>query len=322
MYCEDDLSGGLTKWDSSSITYATGHTGKACRSSHNNDDGYWSPIYGFQVEHRMPSSGELYISFWINYEAGFYGYCETPKIWNVKWLWTGTPTAETHAECIFQSYTDGSIGLAWQLSGTVAHYASGAIKYGSFSYTMGDWMHVEFYIKQSTGANKNNHDGVMRVTVNSVNVINETDVATGDWSEFPIRVPGIKGSCACPSGSGWWMIDDYEAFDGIPTADTTAPTVTAFTIPSTSLSLLVSISSFTCTDAVGVTGYQITETESAPVSTGAGWTATAPTSYTFGSTGEKTLYGWCKDAANNVSTSGTDTVTVSQAISKAPFIIP
>jgi hypothetical protein len=81
--------------------------------------------------------------------------------------------------------------------------------------------------------------------------------------------------------------------------DTTAPTVTAFTIPANSSSLTVTISSFTATDAVGVTGFCIQPTNS---STGCTWYATAPATYPFGTQGAKTLYAFAKDAAGNIST--------------------
>ena len=103
--------------------------------------------------------------------------------------------------------------------------------------------------------------------------------------------------------------------------DTTAPTVDAFTVPETSATRLVTSSTFTCT---GASHYIMNESAVAPLASADGWTATAPTSYTFGSDGAKTLYGWCKDTAGNVSTSVSDTVTVTTTgvISKAPFIIP
>jgi len=84
--------------------------------------------------------------------------------------------------------------------------------------------------------------------------------------------------------------------------DTTAPTVTAFTIADlTPESLTATISAFTATDAVGVTGYLITESSTPPATGAAGWVGTAPTSYTRGSAGTVPLYGWAKDAAGNVS---------------------
>ena len=85
------------------------------------------------------------------------------------------------------------------------------------------------------------------------------------------------------------------------TIDTIAPVVTAFSIPSTSSSLTVSITTFTVTDAVGVTGYLLTESSAKPAADAAGWSGTKPASYTFGSEGSKTLFAWAKDAAGNVS---------------------
>ena len=60
--------------------------------------------------------------------------------------------------------------------------------------------------------------------------------------------------------------------------DVTKPIVNTFAIPATASSLTISITSFTATDNIGVTGYNLTETNVAP---GSGWTATAPTTYTF-----------------------------------------
>lgn len=104
-------------------------------------------------------------------------------------------------------------------------------------------------------------------------------------------------------------IYNTEVNQGEP-GDVTAPTVTAFTIPSTASSLTVSISTFTATDAVGVTGYKITESATPPSSGATGWTGSAPTNYTFGSAGANTLYAWAKDAAGNVSSSANDSVTI------------
>jgi hypothetical protein len=41
-----------------------------------------------------------------------------------------------------------------------------------------------------------------------------------------------------------------------------------------------------------------------------GWTATAPTSYSFSTEGTKTLYAWAKDVAGNVSASVNAQVTI------------
>jgi hypothetical protein len=111
------------------------------------------------------------------------------------------------------------------------------------------------------------------------------------------------------------------------TSDTTPPSVTAFTIPAASSSLTVSITTFMATDNVGVTGYMVTESATAPLATAAGWGATAPTSYTASAVGARTLYAWAKDAAGNVSTSRSASVTITLPADTTPptvtsFTIP
>jgi hypothetical protein len=101
--------------------------------------------------------------------------------------------------------------------------------------------------------------------------------------------------------------------------DTTAPTVTAFTIPSIASALTISITSFTATDNVGVTGYLVNELATAPSPTTSGWSATAPISYTFATAGSKTLYAWAKDAAGNVSVSRSANVTIDTTPPTAPI---
>jgi hypothetical protein len=96
----------------------------------------------------------------------------------------------------------------------------------------------------------------------------------------------------------------------VTTTDTTAPVVTAFTIPSTASSLAVTITTFTATDNVGVTGYLVNETATKPLATAAGWSTTVPSGYTFATTGAKTLYAWAKDGAGNVSSSRSAVVTI------------
>src|SRR6185369_2421147 len=83
--------------------------------------------------------------------------------------------------------------------------------------------------------------------------------------------------------------------------DTTAPAVTAFTMPASAASLSVSISAFTATDNVAVTGYMITQSATPPAATDAGWTATAPATVTSAAAGSQKFFPWAKDAAGNVS---------------------
>ncbi len=104
--------------------------------------------------------------------------------------------------------------------------------------------------------------------------------------------------------------------------DTTKPIITAFTIPSSSSALTISISSLTATDNLSVTGYLLTETATAPAAGATGWTASAPTTYTFSAADSKTLYAWAKDAAGNVSlsTSRTVVVTLSTSTGKTYYV--
>ena len=96
-----------------------------------------------------------------------------------------------------------------------------------------------------------------------------------------------------------------------PVADITAPVVSTFTMTATAASLTVAVASFTASDAVGVTGYLITESAAVPVSSASGWTASAPSSYTFSTAGTATAYAWAKDAAGNVSAALPTCVTFS-----------
>ncbi len=108
----------------------------------------------------------------------------------------------------------------------------------------------------------------------------------------------------------------------ITLADSVAPTVTAITVPSTSTSLTVSVSGFTATDNVAVTGYLLTETSTKPAATDAGWKSTGAgwTSFTFTSGGAKTLYAWAKDAAGNVSNALTKSITITLPDAEAPVV--
>ncbi len=95
-----------------------------------------------------------------------------------------------------------------------------------------------------------------------------------------------------------------------PAGDKTPPSIAAFSIPPTSDSLTVPIQALAATDNVGVTGYKITESSTPPKASAAGWSSSAPSSYTFTSGGTKTLYAWAKDAAGNVSASVSASVVI------------
>jgi hypothetical protein len=106
----------------------------------------------------------------------------------------------------------------------------------------------------------------------------------------------------------------------ITLADTTAPVVTAFTIPETATNLTVPVSSFSATDAVGVNGYYLSETSTAPLLNDSHWTTTPTSSFTFAAAGSKTLYAFAKDAAGNISVPVSGTVTITLPDTTAPTV--
>jgi hypothetical protein len=146
---------------------------------------------------------------------------------------------------------------------------------------------------------------------------NGVDQVLNDGTAWSNIILDLFSSYAAKSNPATVYIDDIVIATALSDVegetDTTAPTVSAFTIPETASSLTIAISSYTCTDAVGVTGYCINESATPPTSgscSGSGWAGSVQTGYTFASAGAKTLYAYCKDAAGNISDSANDTTTV------------
>ena len=98
-------------------------------------------------------------------------------------------------------------------------------------------------------------------------------------------------------------------FSIIPIIDTAAPVV-LFSLPTTLPTLVVPVT-FTASDNIGVTGYCLLTVNTASSCT---WVSTAPSSYTFTTAGAKTLYAFAKDAANNISSVASATVTIDPAV--------
>lgn len=96
--------------------------------------------------------------------------------------------------------------------------------------------------------------------------------------------------------------------------DTAAPTVTAFALPASTTSLTVPVLVFTASDNVAVTGYVLSESALTPLAADPAWRSTPPGSYTFSTEGSKTLYGFVKDAAGNISSSAMAGTTITLPI--------
>jgi len=103
--------------------------------------------------------------------------------------------------------------------------------------------------------------------------------------------------------------------------DTIAPTLVSFTLPATSSSLTVPVSGLSATDAVGVTGYLVSESATKPLANDTRWSGSVPSSITFSAAGTKTAYAWVKDAAGNVSASRSATVVITLPDITAPSLV-
>jgi hypothetical protein len=106
------------------------------------------------------------------------------------------------------------------------------------------------------------------------------------------------------------------------TVDSVAPVVTAFTIPTPQAAWTVTVTTFTASDNIGVTGYKVTESAIAPGAGDVGWLGAPAASYTFSVDGSYTLYAWAKDAIGNVSLGVSAPVTVDTSAPSVQTTVP
>jgi len=86
-----------------------------------------------------------------------------------------------------------------------------------------------------------------------------------------------------------------------------APIITVFSVPTPSTALTVPVT-LSATDNVGVTGYCLSESTTPDACS---WSSTPPAYFTFASTGQKTLYAYAKDAADNIAQSTSAAISIS-----------
>jgi hypothetical protein len=104
--------------------------------------------------------------------------------------------------------------------------------------------------------------------------------------------------------------------------DSIAPQMNTFNAPATSPTLSVSGITLTASDAVGVTGYMITESATAPLATDSGWSTAPPTTLTLHSWGYHKLYAYAKDAVGNISVPLSASVVIAASDVTDGVIIP
>ena len=145
------------------------------------------------------------------------------------------------------------------------------------------------------------------------------NTASGTAKYYPYSYNTLPSTFSASPTTGAFHFSFYATFS-TPTSDAAVPAVSSFTMPATSTALTVPVSGLAATDNIGVTGYLITESATAPAASATGWSATAPTSFTFSSEGSKTAYAWAKDAAGNVSTARTAAVNITLPDVAAPTV--
>lgn len=214
-------SDGQTLSECTGAQYVSGRTGLAIRTSHNNDEGCEDLIInGNSYGDTFFASDEIYYSYWMKFEAE---YENTSN--NVKTIWEGVPgSGFGHQEGAWSGPSGGIISHRWQWSGDGTGWDAGTdvTKYsGNIPYNAGDWMHIEFYIKLSTGTDHMNADGEAYFKVNEITYISDQDIITGEMGR--LALPGINGTSDQATGHGWWQIDDYEVWDGEPLTDIIPP---------------------------------------------------------------------------------------------------
>ncbi|MHB8086712.1 MAG: sortase [Anaerolineaceae bacterium] len=222
----------------------------------------------------------------------------------------GTSNASTVTNATFYNNTAFIFGdNFYSNNNTRLTLANSIIYNGDCSYDVGTGISI---IDGGNNLENGNKCGLQTTKGSLINTNPQMGEITGSPAYITLRAnsPAINGvtynapnncpatdqrGAARPQGSAC----DIGAYE-YP-ADTTAPAVASFSAASPSSSLEVTITDFSGTDNVAVTGYLITESTTPPSAGASGWSGTAPSTYTVTADGSHTLYPWVKDGANNVS---------------------
>ena len=221
-------------------------------------------------------------------------------------FWNGTAATVAKNNLDFKS----TMSALFNSQAVVSHnsFTQNGTVNSSYSVTADDFVSLD-----NTGVNGPRKSDGSLPDLNFLKLVQESDLVnkgTDVGLPFNGSAPDLG---ACETGSSH-------------VADVSRPVVSAFIIPATASSLTVSLSNFTATDNVGVTGYLVNETAAVPSLSNSRWSSTAPATYQALSTGTKTLYAWAKNAAGNISASVSRNVTISQTSKVSPtiteFIVP
>jgi len=230
-----------------------------------------------------------------------------------------------------KALADGTYNLtvkAYDAAGNVGTSAAVAVKVNNVADTTAPVVSIA----SPTGGSS--VSGTVNVSINATDNVAVSKVELyvngtiyGVVGTSPYNIPWNTSSYA--KGTYTLLVKAYDAAGNVAQSgavsvivgggDATPPVVTTFTMPATATSRTVPVT-LAATDAVGVTGYLISESSSTPLAGSAGWLATKPTSFTFAGSGARTAYAWAKDAAGNVSAVVSAKVTITLPDATAPTV--
>ena len=142
-------------------------------------------------------------------------------------------------------------------------------------------------------------------------------------SDFPTTTGAYDTSYNDSSGSYDTFIAKLDSSLSATPSDTTAPTgslnINSGASYTNSSTVTLTLSA---TDSTGVTGYYLSDSSTTPSASASGWTSVTSTtgysasvSYSLsGGEGSKTIYAWYKDAAGNVSSTASATITLDTTV--------
>jgi Putative esterase len=265
----------------------------------------WYADNPLDPNYRFESFMTLELGPWVKANLATTGH---EKIWLLGFSKSGVGALEL----ILKHPDLFTVAAAWDFPADMSTYTqfSADLNYGTEANFQNNYRLTSSFV----GARQTPFIENKRIWMSGYNAF-QTDVADFDalLASLGIQFTDAPGVLQRHRWDGGWVPGALaglsEESSGL--ADITPPAITAFSIPGTAASTTVAISAFTASDDVAVTGYFVSESSTAPAAGASGWSATAPASYTFSSTGSKILYAWAKDAAGNVSSGASASVTIS-----------
>ena len=158
----------------------------------------------------------------------------------------------------------------------------------------------------------NNSSSVVRNIIYAIPVNGVCGSSNGaTFAVLPTTNLCATGAAAQVSGTGPWSWScggtnggsaaSCSAGLSAAAVDTIAPVVTSFIISATSATRTVPVTCLIATDAVGVTGYLLSESATVPLLSDPAWSASAQSAFTCSTWGNKTIYAYARDAAGHIS---------------------